>query len=79
MNVSIKWAATGHHNVFANLIGLNNDVLSSVESAVSTVHYNDSSLYSTACINIFNYTLIFQTDPIFFSDPVYGGSNFEWR
>ena len=41
MNVSIKWAATGHHNVFANLIGLNNDVLSSVESAVSTVHYND--------------------------------------
>ena len=73
MNVSIKLAATGHHNVCANLIGLNNDVLSSVESAVSTVHYNDSSL------NIFNFTLIFQTDPIFFSDPVYGGSNFEWR
>lgn len=39
MNASIKWVATGHHNVFANLIGLNNDVLSSVESAVSKSSY----------------------------------------
>ena len=44
MNVTIIWAATGHHNVCANLNGLNNDVLSSAESAVSTIYHNDSSL-----------------------------------
>ena len=44
MNASIKWDATLRHNFCANLSGSNNDVLSSVECAVSTVLYNDSSL-----------------------------------